>query len=168
MINLSRLALVLVIVCLSSFGGLAVEPQSGQSYRIAETGWQWELIEGESLAVNLFSAKGESVAYDISECTFCSGEADNCDANGIYVVNLPNHEPAIAVICHKGAHSQRLKVFAPLRDMTKTVFEVTGDYWVNYEPQKLGFKVTYDRRQDFDTSKDANAHLFTLKWPKNE
>lgn len=151
---------VLLALCLSPVPGFAAEPVADETHAVRETGWRWQMNEGAQQSIVLSAGDEQTAEYDISECMFCSGEEDNCDEDGIYPVSLPDNEPAIAVICHKGAHSQRLQVLAPMRDAEKPVFEVTGDYWVNVELAETGLSVTYDRRK-------AEGVIATLmaKWP---
>ncbi len=150
--------LVIIGIPLSSVAG---EPITGISQPIGDTGWSWTLSNTPRQHLQLSVTDDNPVVYDISECIFCSGEDDNCEENGIYQVNLQDNEPAIAVVCHKGAHSQRLQLLAPLRDRQKPAFTVTGDYWVNYQPLPIGFKVSYDRRGD-----DGVPIMHTVFWPE--
>ena len=177
----SLLILSLVIGGLETFDLLAKEPKSeyksknesanksgyvsghksDDSQALAQTGWRWQLLEQDLYVLKLFSDKGDKATYDLSECLFCSGEEDNCDQNGVFPVKLPDNEPAVVVVCHKGAHSQKLQVLAPQRDKLKPVFEVTGDFWIKYEPQSQGLKVTYDRRQE-----NGKVAIHSETWPR--
>lgn len=88
-----------------------------------------------------------SATYDISDCLFCDGEEDNCAMDGLFPVvrsSAPT-EPVIGMICHIGAHGQKLAVFDPLRDMSGPVFEVAGDFAISLRMLPDGLIAQADR-----------------------
>lgn len=149
------------VVLMPSSVAVAAEPVTGQDQTLAETGWQWMLTDTDTLRVQMSNALRDNATYDISECMFCSGEEDNCQEDGVFPVNLPENEPAIAVVCHTGAHSQRVQVLAPMRDRKQPVFTATGTYWVDYQPLDRGFNVTFDKR-----GSDGTPSINTVTWPE--
>lgn len=89
---------------------------------------------------------------DISDCSFCRGEEDNCAQDGIDIVEInavPN--PVIRMVCHVGAHSQRLMIFDPLKDRANPVLVRTGVYWLRTVTKASGFSIIYDK-SGFGTS----------------
>jgi hypothetical protein len=151
---------VFVAFCFIRAPVSAHEPVIGKTHAVAETGWHWKINGDDLHTIVLSSANGAEARYDIGGCIFCSGEDDNCNKTGIFPIPMPDAEPAIAVVCHKGAHSQRLQVLAPMRDMKKPVFEITGEYWVDVEPRGTGLRVTYDRR-----AADGTMKTLAAEWP---
>lgn len=159
---MNRFLWLLFIVIGFPFSAVAGEPATGIRHPVGDTGWHWTLSDTPTQQVQLTHRDGSHAVYDISECSFCTGEEDNCQANGIHRVSLPDNEPAVAVVCHKGAHSQRVQVLAPLRDRQSPVFTVTGDYWVYYQPLlPHGFEAAYDRRGE-----DGTPIVHTAVWPQ--
>ncbi len=160
---MNRLLIPLFLLLAIPFNpAFAAEPVAGQSHPIGNSGWHWMLSDPTFYSIQLSDTQDNRTVYDISECMFCSGEEDNCDEDGVYPVNLPGNEPAVAVICHKGAHSQRVQVLAPQRDREQPIWSVTGAYWVKSQPLDNGLKVTYDRLSD-----DGTPSINTVLWPQS-
>ena len=103
---------------------------------IKGTELQWSLdgdTSGATLTVTSRDGK-KSLASMPLDCFFCSGDADNCAADGIYVLGRADEPdaPAIFAVCHKGAHSQTLKLIDPTRTGSEPRFEMTGDYYLDW------------------------------------
>lgn len=150
----------LLIFTLPGGAALAAEPAAGQRQPLADTGWYWTLDAAEGQTLRLSGPQGGAAVYDISDCMFCSGEEDNCQQDGIHPLPLPDNEPALAVICHVGAHSQQAQVVAPLRDRQQPVFRVTGNYWVEHQLSNHGLTVNYDRRES-----NGEFSVHSARWP---
>lgn len=82
------------------------------------------------------SVSGEVVPLDISGCSFCSSDADNCEQDGIYTMREDPERPLLVAVCHKGAHSQRLTLFDPVVRGAEPVVESTGEYFIEWQIQK--------------------------------
>ncbi len=83
---------------------------------------------------------------DISSCYFCSGDEDNCRADGIHIFQISRYpDPVIRVVCHVGAHSQKLMIFDPRKDKHQPVFQRTGAYWLTVSHNADSLDVDYDK-----------------------
>jgi len=155
--------IIITLLSITTLISYAAEPIKDQYTKIASSNWSWSVIQNKPgyAWLELIDSKGAEMRYDISECYFCKGEDDNCEQDGIYPIKLINNEPVVALVCHVGAHSQTLQVFAPMRDQNNPVFSVTGDYWVNHQQIQNGIKVQYDRVQS-----DGKGIELTAIWPR--
>jgi len=114
--------------------------------------WRWQITQTEgkqTLNVRAKDMPDDTVKArlktDISECTFCSGEGDNCGQDGVKIVQLCRNHAVVQLICHVGAHSQRLMIFDPQYNQSLPVFERTGLYWIRAIYAQGKIKVTYDK-----------------------
>ena len=114
-------------------------------------GWSWKMSSFEgSKKLEVFSSKSDEeppvFTADVSNCTFCEGDDDSCDEDGIDIIKSPTWRlPYIQIVCHVGAHSQRLMIYDPNQDLQNPVFERTGAYWLQASSHENGINVTYDK-----------------------
>ena len=115
---------------------IAEQPAIGTVHPLKSGLFGWKIDERIDGALSVVHIPSGKVAgrYALGPCVFCSGEDDNCERDGIQEINFSGQdkEPLLAVACHVGAHSQRLTVYAPLRDPQDPVFTATGAYWIDY------------------------------------
>ena len=142
----------------------AEEPRQGVPHKFKASNHHWLIDGGRSPVLSLFKDKSATPIgrYDLSGCSFCSGEGDNCESDGVAEITLPSKpkEPILAVICHVGAHSQRIQIFAPLRKQNKAVYTATGAYYVTSSPIADGIAIEHDFK-----SKDGTFQRATRRWP---
>lgn len=83
---------------------------------------------------------------DLSGCTFCSGEEDNCDADGVYVMVNPEiaTRPRVFAVCHSGAHSQSLRLIDPVAFGSDVTFAAVGSYFLEWTVEKGELRVFLD------------------------
>ncbi|NKI58150.1 DUF1311 domain-containing protein [Labrenzia sp. PO1] len=113
------------------------EPVPGEAVEIvgSSLSWTFESTPDARIVVS-DSVSGEVVPLDISGCSFCSGDADNCEQDGIYTMREDPERPLFVAVCHKGAHSQRLTLFDPVVRGSEPVVESTGEYFIEWQIQK--------------------------------
>ena len=128
------------------------EVPMNQPRPIRGTKLRWSLDGDVSESVlNVRSGEAdEPIASLPLDCNFCSGDADNCAADGIYVLGRGDESeaPAIFAVCHKGAHSQTLKLLDPTRTKSELRFEMTGDYYLEWAIKDGQLQVTPDGKAD--------------------
>jgi len=115
--------------------------------------WQWQItrVDGlQSIEVINTSADANStkpiLKADISSCSFCRGEEDNCSEDGIKILEIASHPNVLVrIVCHVGAHSQKLMIFDPQQDSVNPVFQRTGVYWVRSTHGKQNLLLSYDK-----------------------
>ncbi|MDP4034169.1 MAG: hypothetical protein Q8P60_15210 [Pseudorhodobacter sp.] len=93
--------------------------------------WRFEGSQPDAHIVVLDNGTGQAVArHEIDGGSFCKGDDDNCDLDGIFPIVLASapQDPVLGVVAHVGAHGQRISVFRPLRDKAKPVFEAVAEY----------------------------------------
>lgn len=137
-------------------------PAINNQSQIPETGFKWvySISADEGGQLIRFTAPNQVAEYEISDCMFCDADEDNCDADGIFPVPGTPPEPILAVVCHVGAHSQRLQIFAPLRDADRAILSVTGAYFVALEISERGVAYEYDQ---YDA--DGQPVVTSGSWP---
>jgi hypothetical protein len=88
-----------------------------------------------------------ALELDLATCFFCSGEEDNCLADGIFVVYKGDalDQPHLSVVCYNGAHAQRLQLFDPVS--CHPVLKVVGAYYPDWSIDKV-LKVVPDGRKE--------------------
>ncbi len=122
----------------------SAEPTLNDNHLLNFSGWHWRLNSYNNVLAVFNKRSPETYGeYDIGECSFCSGKEDGCEEDGIFEITLKK-EPAIAVVCHIGAHSRQVKVFAPLKDNKNPVHTVTGAYTISYKETAEGIVINYD------------------------
>lgn len=126
---------MLALCALVAPAAIAEVPESGALQSVPGTAFQWQVLEGhgtQSLQV-LRAGQVQPVAeYDISTCSFCEGEEDNCTADGIFSYSHESKTgPTLYLVCHVGAHSQYFGLFRPLENTLDPVAEITGAYSVS-------------------------------------
>jgi len=127
--------------------------------------WQWQITSSKGLKKLIVQAGGHAfktkkplLEADISDCYFCSGKDDNCSADGIKISQISRHpNPIVQLICHVGAHSQRLMIFDPQQDKNMPVFQRTGLYWINAAQKEHRLSITYDKSGFGSACPDAQA-----------
>lgn len=115
--------------------------------------WLWTVKQSKGskiLDVRLAGTDHQDIPalleVDISDCSFCDGEGDNCAEDGVRLLEIPAYpNPLALVICHVGVHSQRLMIFDPLQDRLQPTFLRTGAYWVNASISKGRLVLKYDK-----------------------
>jgi len=161
---LTRIATTVCLSLVSTAVVYAAEPERGIKHRFEKSDHFWQLDHAPSHELLLFeSTSNQSFArFDLSGCLFCAGQGDNCESDGIREIVLASipEEPVLAVVCHVGAHSQRLQIVAPLRSAKDAVFSVTGEYFVTYQPTAQGIIVQYDARNEGGSFGEITSH-----WP---
>ena len=137
-----------------------IEPEVNKLHPILPTAYSWRLIQNEGLnQLEIVSTKNNKTVskVDISDCNFCSGEDDNCDADGIFAYTHQQiKEPLLAVVCHVGAHSQRFELFRPMQSQAQPALSITGDFYIDYATSLQRITLRYDRTQQEKT----------IQWPK--
>ena len=128
----------------------ADEPILDYKYQIGFSTYAWEINRKDTDTLIIYQDDIEEpfTQYSLSGCMFCSGEEDGCEQDGLSSVFLAKDtkEPLVLSVCHIGAHSRQLQVFAPLRNKTEAIFSTTGAYTIDYEKNALGVIVTTDYR----------------------
>ncbi|MGX1307983.1 uncharacterized protein YecT (DUF1311 family) [Amorphus suaedae] len=83
---------------------------------------------------------------DLSGCYFCSGEEDNCAADGVYVMADPEipTRPRVFAVCHSGAHSQSLRLVDPVASGSDVAFAAVGSYFLEWKVEKGTLRVFLD------------------------
>lgn len=83
---------------------------------------------------------------DLSGCYFCSGEEDNCDADGVYVMADPEiaTRPRVFAVCHSGAHSQSLRLIDPVAFGSDITFAAAGSYFLEWTVERGELRVFLD------------------------
>ena len=140
------------------------EPKLDINHPIANDFWYWRINSKDTEQLILIS-KGKKVPeikFDISGCMFCEGEEDGCEQDGIFDLSkqLNTTEPLVILVCHIGAHSRLLEIYAPERDSQNPVFQQTGDYVIDYSVNSNGVEVSFDRRDD-----NGEFQQLTKLWP---
>jgi len=162
--NLIYLPLPFMIYTTSLF---AEEPILDRNHTINATNWSWRIDSHQKHSLKLFQTDTAypAIHYDLSSCMFCSGEEDGCNQDGIFSIKVKKtlNEPILAVVCHIGAHSRLLQLFAPLRDKNNAVYTITGDYIIDYEIDPHGITVKYDRR-----NKNGEHSQKLSRWPQTD
>jgi hypothetical protein len=142
----------------------AEEPMQGVSHKFKTSKYLWRIEGGRSPVLSLFKDQSETPLgrYELSGCSFCSGEGDNCESDGVSEITLPSkpEEPILAVTCHVGAHSQPIQIFAPFRKQHEAVYTATGAYYVTSSLVADGIAIEYDFK-----SKDGTFQRATRRWP---
>ncbi|MCW8890299.1 MAG: hypothetical protein OQL20_06545, partial [Sedimenticola sp.] len=87
------------------------------------------------------------IQHDLSDCRFCAAESvgdesDNCQMDGVFPLVFDQFN-GVGVVCHVGAHSQRLLLFDSVAPNPKRV--LTGSYYLSLALTSGGFEVTYDQ-----------------------
>ncbi|MCZ4287845.1 lysozyme inhibitor LprI family protein [Hoeflea alexandrii] len=115
---------------------VAGEVPYNQSFAIRDTQLQWSLSGGpDEATLDVTSLRtGKLIATMHLNCFFCSGDEDNCSADGVYVLRQRDvpEAPAIFAVCHKGAHSQTLQLVDPTQFGSEIRLEVTGNYYLDW------------------------------------
>lgn len=142
----------------------ADQPPEGVLVSFTRVNFQWQLDRDPSLTLGVYDRQTKATLgrYDISDCQFCDGVDDNCDQDGILEINPVSRpsQPILGVICHTGAHSQRLQIFAPLQDPKQPIFSLTGGYYITAIPSHDGLIIKYDRE-----NADGLRETVTQNWP---
>ncbi|NNC98305.1 MAG: hypothetical protein HKN88_09575 [Gammaproteobacteria bacterium] len=163
------LLILLISLLVFTWPLTADEPVLDYKHPIQITSYYWQIKSEAPDILQIF--QNDKVAplteYELSGCMFCSGEEDGCDTDGVSSLTLeenPN-EPLVMAVCHVGAHSRLLQVFAPLRDNEDAVFSTTGAYTIDYEMTGQGIKVTTDHR-NYESDEAGEFTQRTEYWPK--
>ncbi|MFT5798526.1 MAG: hypothetical protein ACI84R_002593 [Candidatus Azotimanducaceae bacterium] len=142
----------------------ADEPVEGVRHKFQKSDYHWQLDSGPSQVLSLFEGLSQQpfMRFDLGRCVFCTGQDDNCEYDGIVEIDTVSEpaEPVLAVMCHVGAHSQRLQIVAPQRNNSDAVFSITGAYYATYQQTPQGIVAQYDAQSDDGTFKEVVAH-----WP---
>jgi len=126
-----------------SYGqNMRVSLPNGDAWR-----WQVDFFEGvKTLKVWEGGVTKPSLSADVSDCSFCGGDGDNCLEDGIKILQVSRYpNPIVQVVCHVGAHSQRLMIFDAEKDGKAPVFQRTGVYWINVKQKKHHISIAYDK-----------------------
>jgi hypothetical protein len=115
--------------------------------------WLWQIIRVKGLKIfelrqrsGLITNTKSILSADISDCSFCSGKGDNCAEDGVDILTTPNYPNAfVQIICHVGAHSQRLMIFDPKKDQKNPIYQRSGVYWISSSQGKRGLSLAYDK-----------------------
>ena len=134
----------------------------GQNIPFSVGNYTWRYEESGSLFIQSDVNPKTLAHYDLSDCMFCSGDEDNCQKDGIRSFRLTQtkDEPLLLVACHIGAHSQKLQIFAPLRDRANPVQVTVGAYYVDYEIKDAEVLIRYDK---YNPEGAPTQHIY--RWP---
>jgi hypothetical protein len=156
---LKRVHLTFFLSVAMSISAYAAEPIEDTRHKFEKSAHEWQLNGGASPVLSMFEGLSQSASgqYDLSSCLFCSGEGDNCESDGVFEINLISQpqEPILAVVCHVGAHSQRLQILAPWRHKSEPTYTATGAYYLTFDKTPEGVRIQYDRQNDDDTYKEV-------------
>ena len=135
-----------------SHTSFAKEPILDYKHEIYFSSYSWQIESQATDTLQIFKDDEiiPLVEYDLSGCMFCSGDEDGCDkdrVSGLFLADK-SEEPFVVAVCHVGAHSRQLQVFAPLRNTEGAVFTATGAYSIDYEMDNRGITVTTDHRTE--------------------
>ena len=149
---MKKRAYILILFFACSTWISAAEPVLDLKHPLNSTGWFWHIDSQYTDTLKLYQGRSIKPAgqYDLTGCMFCSGEDDGCEQDGIFAISLQQdlNEPIVAAVCHIGAHSRMLQIFAPHRDRQDAVHTVTGDFIIDYDIDPQGITVKYDRRNE--------------------
>ncbi|WP_375689204.1 lysozyme inhibitor LprI family protein [Pseudooceanicola sp. LIPI14-2-Ac024] len=122
------------------------EPVTGQPVPIPGTQMSWQ-VEGSWGDYRLGLSGGPMQPLS---CGFCEGAEDNCDADGIFIMQEADApgRPILFAVCHVGAHSQGVTAFDPSTGAADPVLRVIGDYYVDWEVSGGRLTVTPDGDTD--------------------
>lgn len=128
---------------------MAVEPIYNKKHNLSDNSFQWRVNKTSSeTALQIFKNNSEQIqmSYDISSCMFCSGEDDNCEKDGVFEFTYgdKSNNDALGLVCHTGAHSQRLLIFDYKNNLSEPVIDVVGLYYVDYKLTKQNIIIKYD------------------------
>jgi len=161
--NLLYPALIFILLSATNHS-LAETVDRNVDHTIPATGYHWKISSDYDTALSIMETGTGTVRgrYDLSGCMFCEGEDDGCERDGIFNITLePSPKsPALAAICHVGAHSQKIQIFEPLKNADSPVHTTVGAFYVEYETTDNGILIRYDRS-------NANGEFSekTLTWP---
>lgn len=117
--------------------------QAGERYRLDSVEHEWQLLVRAGPLTS-------PIKHSLGDCRFCASESvgdvsDNCQMDGVFPL-LIDQRSHVGVICHVGAHSQRLMLF-DLYGTTPTKV-ITGSYFVTLALGREGLLVVYDDWED--------------------
>lgn len=145
----------------SAVSASADEPVEGVRHKFKNSDYHWQLDRAASQVLSLFKGLSQHpfMRFDIGTCVFCADRNDNCDYDGIEEIEIMSNpaEPVLAVMCHVGAHSQRLQIVAPQRSNSDAIFSITGAYYATYQLTSQGILVKYDAQSDDGTFQEVVA-----------
>jgi len=135
---------------------LSEEPRLDSNNPIAKGSWFWRInsSDTEQLILKQKAKNSVEIQFDIAGCMFCEGEEDGCNQDGVFDLSklLKTAEPLVLLVCHIGAHSRLLEIYAPERNSSEPVFRQTGDYVIDFKVypkgNTKGIDVSFDRRDE--------------------
>lgn len=126
-------------------------PARGEAVPFPNTPYEWRMDATSGVGFILAtrkSGKNTDIArYELEQLRFCEGTEDNCEMDGVFPLTLSGmeQEPVLAVIGHIGAHGQKLSIYRPLNDKSRSVFEATADFALGLRLRRDEVDVTVDR-----------------------
>ena len=146
---LARFGAVAASLSLTMSTGIAEEALFGQNQPLYDGKHSWSLEKSEGTVTLAIAREGSSDAvltHDVTDCAFCSGVDDNCDQDGVFPIfrDEDHVSAALGLICHVGAHSQRLMIFSPNDDPSGPVVDLTGAYFAQSIPFRFGIMSLHD------------------------
>lgn len=150
--GLAWMASVVFVAMLVAVPSLAAEPPQGEQsflnsayqYRLQRLSGVWSL--------QISDGRGKSVTHDLDGCHFCAlpadcrpGEdcdTDNCALDGIFQITTVS-PPAVGVVCHAGAHGQRLGLFQGLKK--RPVRAIKSHHVLELNGLADGIRIAFDR-----------------------
>jgi len=152
----------------------ASKPTLNQDTLFDNAKFTWKIsreLNNQSLIIDGAPSGKPRFSYDISDCSFCDGDEDNCQMDGVFSFSIQSlNRPStsknqLGLVCHVGAHSQRIMIFDPSQELKQPLFTQTGVYFVNYELEKNGIKIQFDTWAE---NSDQAPQIKTIHWPPLE
>ena len=135
------------------FPAVADKPEINKDMPLqsGELVWRISNLHGsQTVSIRESESNHLKLNYDISDCNFCEGQEDNCENDGVFTLDALEQgaNGKLGIVCHVGAHSQRLMIFVPELNPDSPVFEMTGLYFIDYEFMDGGLVIRYDALSD--------------------
>jgi len=154
-----------VMFLLATANATAQTPRLNQDNPIKNTDRVWRINAHQGTQIlNLKESKNHQTLlnYDISECSFCEGKEDNCDKDGVFSFKTFKNLSYLGLVCHVGAHSQRLMIFDSQQVSDKPIFTQTGVYFVDYKLLEHGLEIRFDTWGEQSSSEPT---ITSFHWP---
>lgn len=166
---MKRLSLLLACLLTLTTTVRSEGPENGKLYRdtLASGDTASWILSGNGVSgwrLRVTSDSRVLVDTDLGICSFCAGEEDNCNMNGIFIREFTGIDtPLIVAVCHVGAHSQQLSLFDPQVSASTAALKVTGSYFVDWMKNGDGNLVI---EWDGDSNSAAGCKVVTEHLPE--